>query len=87
MFDPWKILKYPHLTEKSIGLVEKENRLVFIVDERATKSQIKSAVERGFEVKVLSVNTLTDMKGRKKAFVKLSPEYNAIDVATRLGML
>ena len=87
MFDPWKIIKYPHLTEKSIGLVERENKLVFIVDEKATKAKIKKAVEKALEVKVVSVNILYDMKGRKKAFVKISPEYNAIDIATKLGML
>ncbi|RLJ03410.1 MAG: 50S ribosomal protein L23 [Candidatus Aenigmatarchaeota archaeon] len=83
----WDILKYPHLTEKSIGLVEKENKLVFIVDNRATKSEVKWAVEKGFNVKVLKVNILNDMKGRKKAFVKLHPDNNALDIATRLGML
>lgn len=85
--DPWQIIKHPHLSEKSIGLVESENKLVFIVEENSTKKQIKSAVEDLFEVKVEKVNTSIDMEGRKKAFLSLSEEDNALDVATKLGMM
>ncbi len=83
--DPYKILSYAYLTEKAIGLVERENKLVFIVDRRANKNQIKSAVEKAFEVKVDKVNTQIN-GGEKKAYVKLRPEYKAIDVAVKLGM-
>lgn len=85
--DPYKILKFAHMTEKSISLIEKENKIVFIVDRKANKKQIKEAFERLFEVKVQSVNTLIDFKGRKKAFIKLKPEYKASDVATKLGIV
>lgn len=85
--DPLKIIKYPHLGEKNLGLVEKENKLVFIVDEKANKNKIKKGIEELFEVKVVKVNTLIDQKGRKKAFVKLSKEDNALDIATQLGMM
>jgi len=85
--DPYKILRYPYLTEKSIGLVEKENKIVFIVDRKADKKQIKEAFEKVFEVKVESVNTQITPKGEKKAFIKLKPEFKAIDVATKLGMV
>ncbi len=85
--DPFKILKYPYLTEKSISLVEKENKIVFVVDRKATKKQIKEAFEKLFEVKVEKVNTQITPKGEKKAYIKLKPEYKAIDVATKLGMI
>ena len=85
--DPWKILKYAHMTEKSVGLVERENKIVFIVDKKATKEIIKQAVEQAFEVKVDKVNLLNTMKGEKKAFVKLTPQYKAIDVAVKLGIV
>jgi len=85
--DPFKILKYPHLTEKSISLVEKENKIVFVVDRKATKKQIKEAFEKLFEVKVEKVNTLITPKGEKKAIIKLKPEYKAADIAARLGMV
>ena len=85
--DPWKVLKYPHATEKSIGLIEKENKIVFIVDRRATKKQIKEAFEKVFGVKVKKINTLITLKGEKKAFIKLDPKFKASDVAVKLGIL
>ena len=84
---PWDILIASHLSEKSIGLVESENKLVFIVNERVKKSQIKWAVEEAFNVKVEKINMLHDRKNRKKAFVKLKKEYSTLDIATKLGML
>lgn len=85
--DPWTILSYPLLTEKSIGRIETENKLVFIVNRKSSKKQIKWATEKAFSVKVTGVQTLIDRKGRKKAWVQLSKEYPAADIATRLGML
>jgi large subunit ribosomal protein L23 len=85
--DPYKILRYPYLTEKSTGLVEKENKITFIVDRKATKKQIKEAFEKLFEVKVEKINTEITLKGEKKAIIKLKPEFKAIDVATKLGMV
>ncbi len=81
------IIRYPHLTEKSVGMVEDENKLVFIVEDGANKNKVKWAVEKEFDVTVVNVNTLNTMKGNKKAVVQLSEEDNAIDIATRLGML
>ncbi len=75
------------MTEKSMMVVEKENKIVFIVERSATKKDIKEAVEKEFNVKVESVKTLIDQKGRKKAIVKLKKEYPAVEIATRLGMI
>ena len=44
-------------------------------------------MEKLFDVKVEKVKILNDTKNRKKAFVKLSAEYVALDIATKLGML
>lgn len=85
--DPWTILLYPLLTEKSIGRIETENKLVFIVKRKSNKKQIKWATERAFNVKVMDVKTLIDRKGRKKAWIQLAKEYPAAEIATRLGML
>lgn len=82
-----KILKYPHMTEKSVTLIERENRIVFIVDRKANKDEIKKAVEKTFEVKVEKVNTEITASGEKKAFVKLRPEFKAADVAVKLGII
>lgn len=83
--DPYKVLSYAYLTEKAVGLVEKENKLVFIVDRKADKKQIKEAIEKAFDVKVAKVNTQIK-GGEKTAYIKLKPESKAIDVAVKLGL-
>ena len=85
--DPWTILQFPLLTEKSISKIESENKLVFIVKKRSGKKQIKWAVENALNVKVDKITVTNDQNGRKKAWVKLSKEFNAGDIATRFGML
>jgi large subunit ribosomal protein L23 len=85
--DPYEVLKYPHMTEKSISVVEKENKLVFIVDRRYDKEDIKKAFEEIFKVKVDSINTMITREGKKKAFIKLKKEFSAADVAVKLGMI
>ncbi len=82
-----KVILYPLATEKSIRLMESENKLVFVVDPRADKIQIKQAIEKEFQAKVSNVKTLMDTKGRKKAYIKFSQETPAIDVATKLGLM
>jgi len=81
------IVKYPLATEKSIRHMESENKLIFVVDEKANKPKIKDAIEKLFNVKVVKVNTLIDTSGRKRAYVKFSEETPAIDIATKLGLM
>lgn len=85
--DPWRVLKYPYTTEKTIALAERENKIVFVVDKKADKQKIKSAFEKAFEVKVAKINTEITFKGEKKAFIKLKPEFKAADVAVKLGII
>jgi large subunit ribosomal protein L23 len=81
------MLKYPRATEKAIRLIDMENKLVFIVDRDATKLGIKTEMETLFNVKVEKVNTLIGPDGKKKAYIKLSPDTPAIDLATKLGLM
>lgn len=85
--DPYELIRYPLATEKSIRLMESENKLIFVVDKKADKKEIKQAIEKMFKVKVDSVNTLIDFNGRKKAYVKFSSETPAVDIATQLGLI
>lgn len=85
--DPYRIIRYPLATEKSVRTMEMENKLILIVHLRSNKQQIKEAVEQAFSVKVVKVNTLITSTGLKKAYVKLSTETPAIDVATQLGLI
>ena len=62
----YDIIVAPVITEKATNLTE-QNKVVFRVAPKATKPQIKEAVERLFDVKVTSVNTLIT-KGKKKVF-------------------
>lgn len=81
------IIKYPLITEKSINLMQKENKLVFITANSANKKEIKSAIEHLFKARVLTVNTQTLPDCKKKAIVKLAPEKPAMDIITELGLM
>jgi large subunit ribosomal protein L23 len=62
----YDVIVSPVITEKATNLSE-HNKVVFRVRPDATKPQIKEAVERLFDVKVKSVNTLVT-KGKVKMF-------------------
>jgi len=85
--DPYEVIRYPVMTEVTSRILETENKLVFIVNTSATKADIKKAVEQLYEVVVEKVNIMITPKAQKKAFVKLHPEYKAVDVAIKLGIL
>lgn len=80
-------ISFPHTTEKSIGLIERENTLVFIVDRRASKTQIKQSIEKAYGVKVAAVRTSITQHNFKKAFVRLNKDSLASEVAIRLGII
>ena len=81
------VILYPLISEKAVQLINTKNTIVFIVDRKATKSQIRREVEELYNVKVKKVNTLITMDGRKKAYVKLSDEYDATELAAKLGVI
>ncbi|MEM4311445.1 MAG: 50S ribosomal protein L23 [Nitrososphaerales archaeon] len=83
--DALKIIKRPYVTEKTLALVEKENKLVFLVNEEASKKEIKRAIKTLYGVEVSTVNTARTLYG-KKAYVRLSPKYSANDLASKLGL-
>lgn len=61
-----EIIKRPIITEKSMLLVEEQNKYTFSVDKRANKVQIKKAVEELFNVKVLKVNKINTTPKKKR---------------------
>ena len=79
------IIKFPLATEKSIRMIESENKLVFVVDSKAKKPEIKAALEQLIGAKVLAVNTFNGPDGKKRAYVRFATP--AIDIATRLGLM
>jgi large subunit ribosomal protein L23 len=85
--DPQDVIRYPLVSEDAVTLIEAENKVTFIVSRDASKNDIRRAVEELYEVKVERVNSTLTPEGRKKAFVKLAPDYKASDLAVRLGIL
>jgi large subunit ribosomal protein L23 len=63
--EPYQIIKQPLITEKGMRLNEEGGTVVFRVDARANKLQIRHAVEVLFNVKVTKVNTL-NVEGKKR---------------------
>ncbi|EMR73829.1 LSU ribosomal protein L23P [Thaumarchaeota archaeon SCGC AB-539-E09] len=81
------VILYPLMTERSVNMIENENKLVFIVDRRATKLDVTKAVRELYSVEAEKVNTLITRDSTKKAFVKLKEGFDASDLAIRLGLL
>jgi large subunit ribosomal protein L23Ae len=80
-------MMYPIATEKALGAISKLNTIVFVVDKSATRASIKKEVEADFAVKVSSVRMLNAFNGQKRAYVRLSKESNAMDLASKLKIL
>lgn len=81
-----KIILRPYVTEKTFALIEKDNRICFIVDVNASKASIKEAVKTLYEENAIDINTARTIAG-KKAFVKFESVEKARDLATKIGML
>ena len=83
--------------------IEENNTLVFITNLKANKRQIKDAVKKLYDVQAAKINTLiryvalfcfTDAllthrspDGTKKAYVRLTPDHDALDVANKIGFI
>ncbi|KAK2091996.1 60S ribosomal protein L23A [Saguinus oedipus] len=80
--DHYATIKFPLTTESAM-----KNTLVFTVDVKANKHQIKQAVKKLCDTDVAKVNTLIQPDGEKKAYVQLTPYYNALDVANKTRII
>ncbi|XP_068953318.1 large ribosomal subunit protein uL23-like [Petaurus breviceps papuanus] len=81
------IIKFPLTTESAMKKIEDNDTLVFIVDIKANKHQIKQAVKKLYDIDVTKVNTLIQPDGKKKAYVRLALDYDALDVANKIGVI
>ncbi|XP_052729266.1 60S ribosomal protein L23a isoform X2 [Vigna angularis] len=84
--DHYQILKFPLTTESAMKKIEDNNTLVFIVDLRADKKKIKDAVKKMYDIQAKKVNTLIRPDGTKKAYVRLTADYDALDVANKIDI-
>jgi large subunit ribosomal protein L23 len=92
MIELLKLVRKPHITEKSTRLKEETGTLCFRVEPRATKIDVRNAVERIFDVKVAQVR-IVNVRGKvkrqrgfsgqradwRKAYVKLKPGQKTIE--------
>ena len=85
--DPYIILRHVVMTEKAVRMVETQNKLVFVVDKKFDKDEIKQAASSAFNAEITKVNTVIDQRGRKKAYIKFEKPGQAGDIAIRLGII
>jgi large subunit ribosomal protein L23 len=84
--DPYAIIVKPHVTEKTMNLIDQNNELTFVVNRESNKNSIKCAIEQLYDVKVEKVNTHISSKGIKLAYIKLTEEEDAEDIAVKMGV-
>uniref|UniRef100_A0ACB8F0R7 60S ribosomal protein L23A n=1 Tax=Sphaerodactylus townsendi TaxID=933632 RepID=A0ACB8F0R7_9SAUR len=75
------------LKESAMKKIEDNNTLVLIVDVKANKHQIQQAVKKLYDTDMAKVNTLIRPDGEKKAYVRLAPDYDTLDVANKIGII
>ena len=76
----------PPTTESAMKKIE-NNTLVFIVDVKANKHQIKQTVKKLHDIDVAKVNILIRPDGEKKEYVRLAPDCDALDVANKIRII
>lgn len=85
--DNLAVIKFPLTTESAMKKIEDNNTIVFIVDVRSNKPKIMSAVKAMYKIPVERVNTLIRPDGQKKAYVRLPADTDALDVASKIGII
>lgn len=83
----YNVIRRPLISEKSLGVKETENTLVFEVSEKATKTEVKQAVEALFKVKVEGVRTANffGKERRRGKFSGYRPDWKKAYVRLKAG--
>ncbi len=84
---PFTFVKFALMTEKSVQGIEAQNRMVFIIERKATKENVAKEITAMFNTPVKSVRTMFDQDGRKRAFVAFKNAGAAGEVAIKLGII
>ena len=85
--DAFKIIQYPLTTESAMKKIEDNNTLVFVVDKRSNKATIQKSIKQMYDIEAVKINTLIRPDGLKKAYVKLTSDYDALDVANKINII
>ncbi len=80
-------LLYPIATEKAVGMIDRDNTIVYVVDFRSTKADVKKEFEGIFKVKISKINMMRTAKNQKKAYIRLNKAYKASDIALKLKLV
>ncbi|KAI5187097.1 large subunit ribosomal protein L23Ae [Nematocida homosporus] len=84
---PQDIIKCAAKTEKAMKAMEKHNTIIFVCDLKATKPEIKEAIQKLYSVKPKKVNTAITFKGEKRAYAIFGAEHSAIEIASAADIL
>ena len=83
----YSVIEYPIAGEAANKLMEEQNTLVFIVNLKSTKTQIKRAFKERYNVNISKVNTVVRPDGKKKAFITLQGEQEAVELGSKVGLI
>ena len=86
VLSPDQLIRQPYITEKTFNMIERENKLTFIVSDKANKKNIAESLESLYASDISEVNTSRTVRG-KKAIVKFETPEGARDLATKLGLV
>uniref|UniRef100_A0A452TNB7 Ribosomal protein L23/L25 N-terminal domain-containing protein n=1 Tax=Ursus maritimus TaxID=29073 RepID=A0A452TNB7_URSMA len=75
--DCYAIIRFPLTTESGMKKTEDSNTLVFLVDVKTNKHQIKQSVKKLYDID----------RAKKKAYVQLAPDDDALDIANKIGVI
>jgi large subunit ribosomal protein L23 len=81
------VLLYPLATEKAIGTIDRTNVITYIVDMRATKTEVRAEFEKSFGVKVSGIRAVNLPNNKRKVYIKIAKGYKASDVAAKLKLI
>jgi large subunit ribosomal protein L23 len=85
-FDVAAVVKHPYITEKTFNMIERENKLTFIVRDNSKKDDIREAMKTLYESEADKIYVSRGLHG-KKAIIKFKKPEAARDLATRLGLV
>lgn len=85
-FDVVAVVKHPYITEKTFNMIERENKLTFIVRDNSKKDDIREAMKTLYESEADKIYVSRGLHG-KKAIIKFKKPEAARDLATRLGLV
>ncbi|XP_040306874.1 60S ribosomal protein L23a-like [Herpailurus yagouaroundi] len=83
---PCAIVEFSVTTESALKKIEDNNTLVSIANAKASKHLFRQAVQKLYDIDVAKVNTRVG-PNREKAYVRLSPDYDTLDSANKIGFI